>query len=126
MNCIMKSKELKVCLWTSSFFTEPISFIAFSTVRHYITHFYNNEHIITSSLTSGATDMSICFFQRRSIKIIKAQERNCIECIERNCIAFLFIQPTNNFSLMQPFSICCFAYSLKCNNGQKKLSHITN
>ena len=81
MNCIMKSKELRVCLWTSSFFTEPISFIAFSTVWHYITHFYNNEHIITSSLTSGATDMSICFFQRQSIKIIKAQERNCIECV---------------------------------------------
>ena len=44
-------------LQTSSFFTEPISFLAFSTVRQYITHFYSNEYITTSSLTSGVTDM---------------------------------------------------------------------
>ena len=59
MGSIMKSKELKTILWRSSFFTDPISFLAFSTVQHYITHFYNNKHIIISRLTSGVTDMSI-------------------------------------------------------------------
>ena len=29
------------------------------------------------------------------------------------CEVFLFIQPTNNFSLMRPFSFCCYTQSLK-------------
>ena len=74
MSRIMKSKELKNIWGTSSFFTEPISFLVFSTVRRYITHFHNNEYIIISSLTSGVTDMSICFFKRRSIKIIRLKK----------------------------------------------------
>ena len=77
----MKSKELKVYYRQALFFAEPISFLAFSTVPHYIIHFYNNEYIITSSLTCGVTDMGTCFFKRWSIKIIKVQERNCIECV---------------------------------------------
>ena len=70
----MKSKESKNILRTSSFFTETISFLAFSTVRHYITHFYNNEYIIISSLTSGVTDMGIYFFKRGSINIIRLKK----------------------------------------------------
>ena len=57
MNRIIKSKDLKEYYGQAVFFTEPISFLAFSTVRCYITHFYNNEYIITSSLTCGVTDM---------------------------------------------------------------------
>ena len=78
MNRIMKSEELKVYYGQAVFFTEPISFLAFSTVRRFIIHFHNNEYIITSSLTCGVTDMGICFFKKRSVKIIKFQERNCM------------------------------------------------
>ena len=127
----MKSKESKNILWTSSFFIEPISFLAFSTVRRYITHFYNKEYIIISSLTSGATDMGKCFFKRRSIKIIRLKKEivlsvfhyffdlsiyiggssnqlmGILPCLffSFQCKAFLFIQLTNNFSLMQSFSL---------------------
>ena len=147
----MKREESKNILRTSNFFTELISFLAFSTVRRYITPFCNNEYINTSSLTSRVADMGICFFKRRSIKIIRLKKEIVLSVFHYffdlsiyrggssnllmgillsfvlfQCKALLFIQPTNNFSLMRSFSVCCFAYSLKCNNGQKKLSHITN
>ena len=81
MNCTMKNKESKVLYYGQAIFsgTEPISFLACSTVRRYISHSYNNECIITSSLTSGVTDMVISFFKKTVHKDYKAKERNCIE-----------------------------------------------
>ena len=70
----MKNKERKIYYGQAVFSLSQFHFFAFSTAWHYITHFYNNEYIITSSLTSGVTDMGICFFKRRSIKIIRLKK----------------------------------------------------
>ena len=63
----MKNKESKVLYYGEAIFsgTEPISFLACSTVRRYISHSYNNECIIISSLTSGVTDMVIKIIRLR-------------------------------------------------------------
>ena len=81
MNRIMKSKELKVYYGEAVFSLSRFHFLHFLQCGAISNIFYNNEHIITSSLLSGVTHMGICFFKRRSIKIIKAQERNSIECV---------------------------------------------
>ena len=60
--------------------TEPISFLAFSTVRCYITVFYNNKYIIISSLTNGVTDIGV-FLSKAVRKDYKAQERNYTESV---------------------------------------------
>ena len=104
----MKSKESKNILWTSSFFIEPISFLAFSTVRRYITHFYNKEYIIISSLTSGATDMGKCFFKRRSIKIIRLKKEIVLSVFHYFFDLSIYIGGSSN--QLMGILLCLFFY----------------
>ena len=84
MNLIMKSKKSNVLYYGQAvFYWVDLIWCIFYSASLY-RFFYNNKYIIVSSLTIGGTDMGICSFKKRSIKIRvqeKVQERNCIECV---------------------------------------------
>ena len=71
MNLIMESQELKLLYYKQAI--SSLSWFHFLHILQWvpISHFHNNEYII-SGLTRGVTNVSgICSFKKQSIKIIR-------------------------------------------------------